>query len=175
MYIVDAIEYIVNSMRTTPVAPDAKGAGAPYFMPGHRKEIANRLLEADNDKVHKYQKYPLFALRMDISEDVVEDRVTYNLNIAILALSDRVMNSEERIATVFKPILHPLYEEFFVRLRKSGIFMGPGALQKPSHTKIDRPYWGSSTLEGNTKFFINDPLDAVEIVDLKLTQRIKNC
>ncbi|GIV35399.1 MAG: hypothetical protein KatS3mg031_2934 [Chitinophagales bacterium] len=144
----------------------------PYYMYGHRLEIANRLLEKDQDKVQKYQKYPLVALRQDFEEQHSNGIVTYVLNLAILEYTDKNYTAEQRYENVFKPILYPLYEGLIIAMRQSGFFW-PGFMGIPPHTKIDRPYWGVQFSEKNARNIFNDPLDAIEIVNLKVN--LKSC
>lgn len=147
----------------------------PFFMAGHRMEIANRLTAKDKDKVFKYQKYPLIALRMDIQESVANGIWSYSLNIAILNYADKKLNAEERMEKVFKPVLYPIYERFMEELRNSSKFFWKGNQDYPEHTVILRPFWGTENQEGNVKNIFNDPIDAIEITGLKLNQRVKNC
>lgn len=184
-FIVDDIEAVVNLMKTDAVlvaaltsgiaALDSKGytSDMPFYMYGHRLEIANRLLEQDQDKVYKYKKYPLVALRMDIPEDNAEGTVEFKLNVALIMSTEQTWYAPERYEKVFKPILYPMYESFLKQLKKSGKFMWEGDQQRPEHTKLDRPYWGTSASEGNTANLFNDPLDAIELIDLKLRQNLK--
>lgn len=137
---------------------------SPYYMYGHRLEISNRLKEKNQDEIFKYQKYPLIALRLDIPEEINGTVHEVSLNIAILEFTDRKYIAEERYENVFKPILYPLYENFLEEVEKAN-FMN---LDIPDHTKIDRPFWGITGSEGNQKHIFDDPLDAIEIVDLKL-------
>lgn len=151
-------------------------AGMPYYMPGHPMEIAARLLEKDQDNVYKYQKYPLIALRMDIPEPYTEGGLyEYRLNIAIIAFTQANWNYEERLERVIKPVLKPLYDRFMTELRNTPGFVWSGDARKPPHTPILRPFWGTEngTSMGNDKSIINDPLDAIEIKDLKIRKSIK--
>jgi len=189
-YVVDDIGAVVNRMRG--LNASSYGAGmaayltnngvssanqilAPFYMYGHRKEIANRLAATINDSVRKYQKYPLVALRMDIPEQYSEGISEVSLNIAILAYTDKKWNAEERMVNVFKPVLYPMYYRFLEELWKSGLFFWQNGSKTPEHIKIDRPYWGTESAEGNTKHIFNDPLDAIEILDLKLKKNFKTC
>lgn len=174
-YIVDDIGLVVQAMRTGVDQP-------PFYMYGHRAEISARLTEMDKDAVHKYNKYPLVALRMDIPELVKDGVYYYNLNIAILASTSPTDNAAERMEKVFKPILYPLYNRFFEKLRIAGLFMWPGNLLFPEHVKIDRPFWGTGYTEGSagsksgsTEQLFNDPLDAIEIVNLKINKEFNPC
>jgi hypothetical protein len=188
-YIVDDIGAVVAKMRGLNASSYGTGMAtylsdngvssanqvlAPFYMYGHRKEIANRLREQNVDKVLKYQKYPLIALRMDIPEPYVNGMAELSLNIVILAYTDKSWNAEERMTNVFKPVLYPIYDRFLYELRKSGLFFWQGDTV-PEHTKVDRPFWGIESAEGNTKYIFSDPLDAIEIIDLKIKKNFKNC
>lgn len=147
---------------------------APFYIYGHRMEINNRLLEKDKDSVHKYQKYPLVALRLDIPEEVDKGIWHYSLNILIANYNDAKWNSEERTENIFKPVLYPLYERFMEELKNSGLFFWEGNQDYPDHTKIDRHFFGTASDEGNVKRIFDDPIDAIEIVGLKINSRPKN-
>ena len=174
--IVDEIESVVDLVRenSTDLTFDEtfSGPGAPFFMPGHLREIANNLLDMDEDKVAKYRKYPLFALNTDIQELVEGGIVSYNLNIAILAYTDPNYTTRERLEKVFKATLYPLYDRFMEQLEIQGFFW-EGEFESFPHTKIDRFFWGTEQrLNGNHNanvgYPFNDPLDAIEIVNLKI-------
>jgi len=163
------ISYLDNQSMS-----DSNRLLAPFYMYGHRKEIANTLLEMNVDKVRKYQKYPLVALRMDIPEPYVNGITELRLNIIIAAYTDKNWNAEERMTNVFKPVLYPLYKRFLEELWKGGEFFWQGS-KIPDHTKIDRPYWGTAGTEGNVKYIFSDPLDVIEIIDLKIKKNFKHC
>jgi hypothetical protein len=145
----------------------------PFYMYGHRLEIANRLTEKTKDPVFKYQKYPLIALRLPVTEFVSDGMWRFTLNIAILTFTDKKYTSDQRYEHVFRPVLYPLYQRFLEEIRNSGLFVWPQDQEFPEHTKIDRLYWGTQYSEGNEKNIFNDPIDAIEIIDLKLNQVVK--
>lgn len=149
----------------------------PYFMFGHRLEISNRLSAKDNDKVKKKQKYPLIALGLDIIETVRGVVTDYSVNLIIATYTDRNLNAEERSAQVLKPVLEPLYDKFFQAFKDSGLFMwdSKNSQDLPPHSKIFRPYWGTAGTEANVKNIFNDPIDAIEITNMKFSQIQKNC
>jgi hypothetical protein len=145
---------------------------SPYYMYGHRAEINNRLENLSKGKTTKLQKYPLVALKLDVEESVEGGISSFDLNIGLFAITKENYNAEERVENVFKPILYPLYELFFEKLASAGIFLIKGST-KPEHTKVDRPFYGTQDTEGNIKRIFSDPLDCVEILNLKLKKR--NC
>lgn len=145
----------------------------PFFMFGHRQEIANRLNMKDKDSIYKFQKYPLFVLRLDFPEEVTSDYVhEVSLNMAILAFTDKNYRAPQRYENVFHPVLMPLYFDFFEKVQDSSETMGIG---RPKHTKIDRPFWGVEELSRNTAYIFNDPLDAIELQNLNLKLLDNNC
>jgi hypothetical protein len=165
-------ERIVEIMRTLkPVDADPE---KPYYMYGHRREIANTLTLMENNQL-QYTRYPLVALRLDIVEQVQNDLLEVNLNIAILTLTKENYNAAERYANVIVPVLYPLYEKLMSAIKRSGIYFWPGLSKYPPHTKIERPYWGTQFQEGNAANIFNDPIDAIEILDLKINKRINKC
>jgi hypothetical protein len=119
----------------------------------------------------------LIVLRLDIIENVRGIMVDYQLNLAILSHTDKNYTSEERMEKVFKPVLYPLYEKFLKALYNSGLFgWDRRTLEVPSHTKIDRPYWGTQSATGNNlRNTFSDPLDAIEILNLRVTQNSRKC
>lgn len=173
-YVVDDIGTVVGRMRDSTLAVDDLDYGKPFYMFGHRQEINRRLLTKNNNPNLKNKKYPLIILRLDLDEELEGGMFHYNLNIAIVTLTNKNLNAEERYTEVFKPILYPLYESFLKEIKASGLFVWPGNQLIPPHVKIDRPYWGIEDLEANTKNIFSDPLDAIEIVNLKLNQ-YKKC
>jgi hypothetical protein len=166
----DNIGAVVAKMRTL----QGVGVTTPEYMYGHIPEINTRLQLKQTDPVNRDKKYPLVILRLDAVSDVVGDMVKYNLNLAIVNRTDQNYNAEQRLERVFKPILYPLFELFFEALQKSPLFMWPGDLRYPPHTKIDRYYWGTQSGAVNVKNIMSDPIDAIEIQNLKINSRIKN-
>lgn len=161
----DWIGEIVTSMRATVDGP-------PYYMYGHRDEIAARLLKKEGSVIKKKQKYPLVILAMDIPRPVVKGVANYLLNIVIVCRTKNEYNVEQRMEQTFKPVLYPLHTQFIEAVRDSGLFMWPGDPSYPDHLPIDRPKWGVWMSEGTLKQYMPDPLDAVEILNLKLNKVI---
>lgn len=150
---------------------------APFFMYGHRLEISNRLTQKDQDPEQEQKKYPLIGLGLDIIETVRGVVTDYSVNMIIATFTDKNLNAEERSEQVLKPVLEPLYENFMQAFKDSGLFMWDSQLaqDKPPHNKIFRPYWGTAGTEGNVKNIFNDPIDAIEITNMKFSQIQKNC
>lgn len=177
--LVDEIGAIVTSMQNLSIG-DAKkfgidaGLESPFYTYGTRVEINRYLTRQDQDIVLKHKKYPLIALRLDTSEVMNNGVFNYDLNIAIFTLTKIEYTAKARYDNVIKPILIPLYTLFLARVKESS-FMWPGNQQFPPHTKIDRPYWGIDAGEGSDRTVFKDPLDAIEILNLKINQKVKTC
>lgn len=165
------IRKVIESLRD----PDSETPDAPYYMHGHTLEIANRLMLKDKNKDEKNKKYPLIALREDIAERREGDMIHYRLNIAFLVLSKMNYISTERYENSFNPVLQPLYEDFLKALITTHIFTWPAQYRYPLHTKINRLYIGTEQIDKNVSHKFNDPIDAIEILDLQLIKRVKNC
>jgi hypothetical protein len=144
----------------------------PFYLFGHRLEIANRLTEKDKDSIYKYQKYPLIALRLPIIESVDQYIHDVSLNVVILWYTDKSYTAKQRYDNVIHPKLMPLYFDFMDSIQQSDSIM---TLGRPEHDKVDRLFWGISENEGNAKYIFNDPLDAVEIINLKLSILDSKC
>jgi hypothetical protein len=170
--IVDDIKKVVELIR---LDYTEEGNTAPFYMYGHRLEIARNLTSRPNGKVFTYQKYPLIALRLDIPEEHEDGFIKYKLNIGIFAFTDKNYTAEQRYEKVFKPVLYPLYDLFIKALYDSGLFSWSLTdLERPRHTKIDRPFWGVSAVEQNTANIFSDPLDAIELLNLEINSK-KRC
>lgn len=151
------------------------GGMPPYYMYGHKLVIANELKEKESDKVEKFRKYPLVALRLDSAADVEEGIIHYNLNIGFFHYTEQGYTAKQRFDLVINDILMQMYRNFFPALKDSGKFHWTGAQNYPPHTKIDRPFWGVEQENGNAAHLFDDPLDAIEIVDLKVKSYIRDC
>lgn len=161
-YIVDDIETVVEAMDLSVIT----GVTSIGYIYGHRKSVAARLNKRD-------EKYPVVALRLDTPETIAEGIQNFNLNLVIATLTKGTYTEELRMDKIFRPILYPLYIEFMKQLRNSGLFMWEGAHKYPPHTKVDRHFYGLPGPEGNTKSIFNDPIDGIEIIDLKINSTTK--
>lgn len=166
--IIDDLELVVSELRETPDGP-------PYFIPGHPAELMQRL--ANKTKAAK-QKYPLIYLKLDFPEPPnVGGMQAFDLNLGIMYYTKERYTTEQRRTLVFNPILVPLYNKFLLGIRNANKFSWAGNLDQeyPPHTPILRPFWGTQVGGNNVKKIVSDPLDCIEIVNLKINKRIKNC
>lgn len=173
--IADDIGKVVQLLRSGTLAPydDNDANFAPYYMVGHRQEIANRLSQKENDKVKKKKKYPLIALNtrhVPVQRGIVWD---FNLNIIIGTQVDTNLTSEEREEQVFKPLLYPLFEAFKEAFSDSGLgFIWDSQLPQdfPPCSPLIQYVWGTESKEGSLKNVFNDNMSVIEIVNMKFSK-----
>lgn len=162
---------IATALAATPYKIKV-GEDFPFYLYGREQELNSRLVKKATDSEEVYNRYPLIALRMPFVKRVVGNTQYYSINMAIMYQTSRALNDEQRTEEIFIPILYPLYELFFKCLRKSGKFMWDGRQQKPEHTVIERMYWGRPENPQTANVF-SDPIDAIEILDLKINSQLK--
>lgn len=164
MLIQEGISDVVSRMR--PVGENKP----PYFMYGKRKFINEMLKSKSQSVIAKYHKYPLIALRFDNDEDIFESQ-QFDLNIVIATLTKPTYTLEQRMELVIKPILIPLYNQFMEELSNVSLFMWPYEGTENGlapHVRTIRPFWGAGGLEENETNVFADPLDAIEIKNLRI-------
>lgn len=175
----DDIGTVVASMRSADFDdsfdPSFSTGDLPFYMYGHRQEISTRLDNKNKDSGTKNKKFPAIFLRLDTDEDIRTGFQFYNLNLIIVQYTKINYNAEERYTNTFKPVLYPLYELFLLKLKESGLFTWDPTedTDLPPHTKTDRPYFGTPSGEANLKRIFSDPLDAIEITNLKIQSRVR--
>jgi len=175
--IVDEWAEVVESMRNLSAADALKfgvpaGLESPYYFYGHPMDINRQMMIRDKEEPGKV--YPAVCLRLPIEEDMGSGMIHYTLNAAIFANTNLDWDASERYANVIKPTLLPLYELLLDRLRRHGFTMPVGQRSYP-HKKIDRPHHGILETQGNKAYPFTNKLDAIELVDLKLNFKIKQC
>jgi len=185
-YIVEDIGIVVDQMNTGRYWSKEfdnffRGQSVNYLF-GHEQEITNRLTRQQQNADLAEVRYPLIALFMDIEEPVINGVIQYKLNLVIVAKTKSTDNAEQRYEDdkPFKVVLYPLYKAFMQSLSDSGLFMWPSVADLPEHSKFDRPYYGKSKPnangdQANTANILNDVLDAIQIKNLKINQKLKNC
>lgn len=178
--IVDDIGKVVQFLRsgTYSTYDFNDGSFAPYYMYGHRLEIASRLTELSQRPKGQLKKYPLIALNtMSIMPNVRGNVWDFNLNIVIGMNVDLNKSSEQREAEIFKPTLSPLYDAFKDAFSNAGLFTWDGALSQefPPHTPMIKYFWGTEDKEGAMKNIFNETMSAIEIVNLKVSRIDQEC
>lgn len=163
------IEIVVEKMRSMAAVT------TPYYIADHMFNVNKILSNMEKDPVKKLQKYPLIILVTDPQGNVDGDVTDYKLNLIIVDRTQINYTKEQRYTNVITPILEPLYESFFTALRRVGIFMWPGQQDKPKHVKTVRPFYGNDVLGKNEAYLIPDPVDAIQITNLEINRRYKDC
>lgn len=185
-YIVDDIGTVVENMgngRYWAAEFDQFFRGNPcQYLFGHRLDINNQLLRQQGNKDKKEQRYPLIALFLDIEEPVIKGVINYKLNLVIVAKTSPNDSAVQRYqdTKTFKTVLYPLYNAFMGSLSDSGLFMWPEVADRPKHSKIDRPFWGKAVtdelgVKQTDANIFNDFLDAIQIKNLEINQKLKYC
>lgn len=126
------------------------------FVPGDRDEINKRLQLLSGSG----GKYPLIALVMPFFETIGGEYLSVRIERLIFAtVTGQAELFSTRYTQYFKPVLYPIYYEFFNQLMH---FTVEGDPNKIARTKADVPRIEPSLTEG----FTNDIVDAIVISDL---------
>lgn len=169
-------QFTIQTSDTIP-ANGSWTAKAPFFDFGDRIEINSRLVNKNNEP-YKHWKYPLIMLRLPAADRQLNSGLhQFNLNVLIVMYTEKHQSSKQRYNNVIVPVLEPIYEEFLGHVRLSGLFSVSGAIE---HTRVDRLFWGTSEspqdrMKGNIASVFSDPLDAIELIDLKLNVINNKC
>jgi hypothetical protein len=161
----EVLESIVSYIDVS----DISGVDALHFDFGNYIEIANKLSKKNRNN----QKYPLFALILDVKENKLDEPIfmAYDFKLIIAYNTDDDYTSQQRRDNIFKPILQPLYRKFIneLLLNKDSYFRFQNLYI--DHSKYDRYYLGSENPNQNQ---FNDFVDAIEldIFNLKVNNKI---
>jgi len=174
-YIVTAINTTTNEITVTVVTaptgtPATWKSQAPYYEHGHILEIANTLLQKNDDGTLKEQKYPLVILARDFKQGAGNTNQMHSnptVNVFIVALTEPTLKAAERKATTFALVLLPLYHKLLYEIHYSRKFRTTDWTEIP-HTMYERYYWGKEGVNSNTKEILGDWLDAIEIQSIEL-------
>jgi len=159
-------------------------ANAVHYNYGHPIEIANTLIETSKMEITRDKRFPLLALITDFSEkkDSPDYYCKASLYFLIANLTDPTLKADERTEINFRPVLHPIYEEFIRQIQRSKHFLIEYNQNVP-HTQTDRYYWGrngtfDNNVWGKTGIYgeegniLNDKVDVIEISGLEI--KVKN-
>jgi hypothetical protein len=153
------ITEIIDSVVSNIDVSDISGIDNVYFDFGNYIEISNKL----SKETVSDQKYPLFALILDVRESEINDiqiYKAYSFTLIIAYYTEKDYASQQRRDNIFKPILQPLYRKFIneILLNRNGYF---NINQRfIDHSKYDRYFIGSQNPNQNR---FNDFIDAIEI------------
>lgn len=135
------------------------------YQHGHPAEIAETLMQMDQDPESRYKRLPLVCLFQDVSEQHADKLgIQYRVRprVAIVTGTRIEAKADQRYNETFKPVLYPIYNELIRQVSRSNFFLLKGG--QVAHTKTDRLYWGSKYVNRNgEKNQMNDILDGIEI------------
>jgi hypothetical protein len=177
--IVDEIQAVVESMRNLSAADAAKfgvpaGLESPYYFYGHPIDINTQMINRDKELATKNKVYPAIALRLPAKREPKGGLFYHTINLAIFDVTELNWDAPKRYDEVIRPTLYPLYYLLIDRLKKRG-FTWAEMREFPPHEAIDRPHHGVLETQGNKAYQFSRPLDAIELVNLKINSKIKQC
>lgn len=186
IYVVDVIGAIVQQITplilATLVANETTALGRPSMIDtinyqyGTILELIERLAADDKSKQTQDLKYPLVYLGVTSDRGgIVEQRgmtagvyANVKLNILIAHQTQSTYTIRDRMKSVFKPVLYPIYYALL-----QGISQARGINEDDPdmivHQKTDLGYLGKSAVAGNTGITLNDYVDAIEMTNTTLT------
>ncbi len=163
IYVSEVIESIVTGLSSNCL-----------FMFGNWAEIQKELMLKGAKK--GTQKYPLIILHSEIEETIPNDdryQAILNLSLYIVTNSGQSLSTSDRLDTVYKTVLYPIYQEFLRDLYFSCYFdfTANPTMGLVPHTKKDLYYYNTASTSQNK---LNDVIDAIEIKfkDLKLKREL---
>jgi len=146
-----------------------------YYQHGHIIEIDNTLKSKSKTINLRDKKYPLIMLLQPFNESKVQGHTELSLRLIICTGTKSDIVASERYSKVFKPVLVPVYDALIEEIANGGYFFIDGDIQNPPHNRIDRPFYGVDTSNGNVRYLMSDKLDAIEITDLQLNYYNNKC
>lgn len=187
IYIVDLFQDIVTSMTPTllptiqanesaalAIDPEATIKQSMiktiHYDYGHVKELITKLSNLDKSDQLRFTKYPLVYLVQDFPEDRGDRPGIYADIIVSIVICHQTKDTaviQDRMKNVFKPVLYPIYYALMSAIAVYPLFnVSDEGLIK--HRKIDRAYWGKTSIGGNDANTLNDFVDAIDITNIKI-------
>lgn len=118
-------------------------------------------------------KYPLIALIEPFPQQkgISQIEARLKLRFLIATYTSRELKADERLELNFKPILFPVYDAFIREIKHSEYFR----TEEIKHTLVNHFEIGKETLEGYDGSVFNDHIDAIELKDMELDIKNKQC
>lgn len=164
---------LMPSLSTLTIDGVNRGIVNVNYLYGPFEEIVKQLTQWTASDTYEPKKYPLVAVIQpfnEVSGAEIGIAAVDDLEIIIATGTIAEAYTPTRYDVNFYPVLYPIYDEL-----RNQIDLDPRTLTKGvdliPHTKIDWPYWDAG--KGTNPF--NDRLDVVEIKNMKLKVRLKNC
>lgn len=143
------------------------------YMYGPIKEIIKRLTQWTASDTYEPKKYPLVALVQPFTAargSQVGIAAIDDINIIICMGTIAEADAPTRYDVNFNPILFPIYDELLNQIDLDRRTLTQGRDLIPQ-TMVEWPYWDAA----QDKNPFNDRLDVIEIKNMKLKVRLKNC
>lgn len=179
LYIVDLFRDIVSGM-TPDLLPiiqqnEQQAIGKTLintidYQYGHVKELISTLSNYDKSPNLRIIKYPLVYLVQDFPEDRGQRAGFYadvTLQIVIAHQTESTATIADRMKNVFKPVLYPIYYALLSAIASNSLVNVFDETMIP-HRKVDRAYWGKLSVGGTDANVLNDYVDAIDIINMKL-------
>lgn len=176
LYVVDIIGEVVQAMDKVLFPVIKKHILYEY---GRSIQILQVLqtLNGGTSPATKNGKFPLFALFQDFPET---NNTMYYATIRFPKISIATLTTwtdpvKKRYDVTFKPILYPIYNEFFNQLANHPNVVSTGDPDGFNHVHWDRP-GHTPEIDPKTKTGLNEYLDIIEIQNLEVTfKRVNHC
>lgn len=181
--IIDDIGMVIQAIRD--IAQDPVPAGtwlaqynpdlviAPYYFNGRKREVVNAV--ASKAKYNK-DRFPMIALNGDFQYTRRGTLIDYKLNLLIATSTKESYTTDDREDTNYIPILYPLYESFLYCFANIGLFQWDSTedARVPPHQPINRYFYGAADKDANIKNMFDEPVDAIELVDLTFSRDVRD-
>lgn len=164
--VVDVIEEVVNEINSDTESREYHTDGVSAhlnYAHGHLLEIISLM-----SLKRTLNKFPLLALVEDVASKALNGifQAEYTINALLIVPSSEKYIAEDRYEKSFDPVLTPLYNKFIDTLMSSTkVHVDNNHFD---HEPIYRLYYGRSSVMGNISSIFNEPIDAIEIRNLKL-------
>lgn len=142
---------------------------------GNAQYVKERLDELSRTPIGNEMKFPLIALFCPFTEqrNTVDYYTKGKVRMLIAYSSMQQWSNEQRLQTSFQNILRPIYRAFLEALHDDGRFdFGYGVPQHEYSENYSYGRYGALTATGEQ---VSEPIDAINISNLELKVKHKNC
>jgi hypothetical protein len=160
-------EYILTDEMATLVDAVKASLGLPVlnYQHGYVDELKETLVQYGKTEKFSKKKYPLVWLVEPFTVergDIGWYGTTKDLRIFIIAPTDKDYKAQQRIDTVFKPVLYPIYRELLEQFALTVIFKQVIVDTLP-HNVTNRYFWGEEQQK-----IIGDIFDCMELSNIRI-------
>lgn len=169
------VDIAIEFGLVVPRVQAALGLAQLIYLWGHPLEIVTTLQEYTKNPVKESRKFPLIALFTDIvvrRHQPIGFFGSVRLNMVIANITKPEYKAAERLAVNFQPILQPIKEELIRQIDRHPQWTHGGEV---TYEEIERYYWGKQGLYGNQGNIFNDYIDCIELREINLNIKKKQC